>query len=93
MSLERYELGRFPPVLIVTNLLSLLSSQQRIGSNFKILKIFEPSCWLLFIILLLICSLININSEWNTKNLILKFIISILNHIEPLLTKRSKFMK
>ena len=90
MSLERYQLGRFPPILIVTNLLSLLSSQQRIGSNFKILKTFEPSCWLFFIILLLIYSLIHINSEWNTKNLILKFIISILNHIEPLLTKRSK---
>ena len=85
---ERLQFVKFPPVLYVENLVSILSIKEKVSSDFKIFTTFHPITWWILIFLLFIFSLFNVKRK---TNFFIDFIISIINHIECLLTKQSMF--
>ena len=85
MSPKRIEFAKFTTPLKYTNILSIISIDQKVKSNFKIFTTFEPITWWLLIISLLLISLVNIKSR---KNFLINFFISLIDHFECLLTKK-----
>lgn len=90
LSSKRFQHVQFSPILFVDNSVSLLSLEEKINSNFRILTTFEPITWWLLILLLLIYSLFNVKFK---GNILFNFAISLIDHIECLLTKHSKQFK
>ena len=87
MSPSRIEFAKFTTTFMHTNIISTMSIDQKFKSNFKILTTFEPITWWCLFISLLLISLVNIKSR---KNFLINFFISLINHFECLLTKKSK---
>ena len=86
LSPKRFELVKFSSILTIDNLVTILSAEEKVDSLLGLLTTFEPTTWWLLIISLLIYSLIN-----SKRNSFYNLIISLIDHIECLLTKQSKF--
>ena len=87
MNSKRSEFAKFTPILYQSNLISIISIDENVNSNFKILTTFEPITWWLLLISLLLISLVNIKTN---GNFLINYIKSLLDHFECLLTKQSK---
>ena len=87
MSPDRIEFAKFATPFMHTDIISIISIDQKVKSNFKILTTFEPITWWFLLISLLLISLVNIKSR---KNFLFNFLISSIDHFECLLTKKSK---
>ena len=88
MNSKRFELVKFSPILFVDNLISLLSLEEKTSSNFRILNTFQPITWWFLISSCVIYSLINTKLN---RNFLFNFALSLIDHLECLLTKQSKF--
>ena len=85
LSPKRFELVEFSSNIAIDNLITILSVEENKNSLFSLLTTFQPITWWLLIISLLIYSFIN-----SKRNFLYDFLISLINHIECLLTKQSK---
>ena len=85
---EKLEQTKFTPILYVDHLIAFLSLKEKITSNFKFLTIFEPITWWFLLILLMIYSIFNIKKQ---TNFLIDLVVSIINHLECLLTKQSMY--
>lgn len=86
LSPKRFEFVKFSPVILIENLINILSIEEEVNSVFSLLTTFEPITWWLLFISLLIYSLIN-----SKRNSLYNLLISLIDHVECLLTKQSKF--
>ena len=87
MSPKRIEFAKFTTPLKHSDIISIMSIDQKVKSDFKILTTFEPITWLLLLISLLLISLVNIKSR---KDFLFNFFVSLIDHFGCLLTKQSK---
>lgn len=86
LSPQRYKLVKFSSIFTIDNLVTILSKEEKSDSLLGLLTTFDPITWWLLIISLLIYSMIN-----SKRNSFYNLIISLIDHIECLLTKQSKF--
>ena len=84
---KRNQIAKFTPFLSYQHLISIMSIDQKVNSNFKILTTFEPMTWWLLLISLLLISLVNMKL---TRIFLINYAISLIDHFECLLTKKSK---
>ena len=72
------------------NWLTLLGVEKSLNhQKFEIFSIFDIKIWLLLLISLIFLSIINIKFS-NKQNSFLTIIISLINHLETLITKSGK---
>ena len=87
MNSKRTEFAKFTLILFYSNLISIMSINEKVDSNFKILTTFEPITWWILLISMLLISSVNIKTR---RNFLINYIKSLLDHFECLLTKQSK---
>ena len=85
LSPKRFELVKFSSILTIDNLVTILSAEEKVDPLLGLLTTFEPITWWLLIISLLLYSLIN-----SKRIKVYDLLISLIDHIECLLTKQSK---
>ena len=91
MSDQRLKFIDYSSIIDCPNWISLLGMVKTTKySNLKILSVFDMNIWLLLIMSLILLSIINTKMNRNS-NLITTIVISLINHLECLISKSGMF--
>lgn len=92
MTIQRNQLAKYTRIYMISNFMSLMSSQKIIDSNhYNILSIFQIEIWILIILFLILSSIFGIR-KIKMKTFPFDFINSMFDHFECLTRNCSKLI-